>query len=58
MSREKKLACVFFTFIFLSLRAASFIAIGFDIHNTRYDARDEGQDARNAVSEFVGFDRE
>ena len=37
---------------------ASFIAIEFDIHNTRYDARDERQDARNAVSEFVGFDRQ
>ena len=30
--------------------------IGFDIHKTRCDAREEGQDA--PVSEFVGFDRE
>ena len=43
--REKKLACVFFnSSLFFSFFMC--FAMGFDIHKTRYDAREEGQDAR------------
>ena len=45
MSLGKKLACVFFnSSLFFSFFMC--FAIGFDIHKTRYDAREEGQDAR------------
>ena len=52
---RKKLACVFFN---SSLLFGEFYVPPRDRVRYTHDARDEGQDARSAVSEFVGFDRE